>query len=125
MSQAKVLLVDDEVEFATTLAERLRLRNYDTKAIFQPENVLNIIRDDHPDVVLLDLKMPRINGIEILNAIKQIDPTVEVIILSGQGDEQTIDMGMRNGASDYVVKPVDIEEITTRINRAKRKRQTE
>jgi DNA-binding NtrC family response regulator len=122
MTATKVLLVDDEVEFASALSERLRLRNYDAKAVYHAEDAMPTVMNDRPDVVLLDLKMPGIDGIEVLKAIKKFDPAIEVIILSGQGDREIADEGIRAGAFDYVMKPVDIGEIITKIEQAKKNR---
>lgn len=121
MASTKVLLVDDEVEFASALSERLRLRNYDAKAVYHAEDALPAVRKDKPEVVLLDLRMPGIDGIEVLKAIKEFDSTIEVIILSGQGDKESAAKGIRAGAFDYVMKPVDIGEVTSKIEQAKKK----
>lgn len=122
MTVTKVLLVDDEVEFASALSERLRLRNYDAKAVYHAEDALPAVRKDKPDVVLLDLKMPGMDGIEILKSIKDFNPAIQVIILSGHGDKETVDEGIKAGALDYVMKPVDIGEIIRKIEQAKGRR---
>lgn len=122
MSQTKVLLVDDEAEFASALAERLRLRNYDSKAVFNAEDALAIVQSSSPDVVLLDFRMPGMDGIEVLKVIKQIDSTIEVIMLTGHGDTQSVEEGMKSGAFEYMMKPVDIGELLIKIDKAKKKR---
>ncbi len=119
MTRAKILLVDDEVEFASALSERLQLREYDAKPVYNAEDALDSIRTDPPHVVLLDLKMPGTKGAETLKAIKEIDPTVEVIIVTGVIDPQSEVEGMKNGAFDYILKPIDIEELITKIDKAK------
>jgi DNA-binding NtrC family response regulator len=119
---AKVLLLDDEVEFGSALAERLRLRDYDATAVSQAEDALTFIRSDPPDVVLLDLRMPGMDGIEVLKIIKQINPSIEVIMLTGHGDTQTVEQGMKSGAFQYVMKPIDIGELILRIDKAVKKR---
>ena len=122
MSQVKVLLIDDEVEFAAALAERLRLRNYDTKAVYTPEDGLAIVQSYSPDVILLDFKMPGMNGIEVLKIIKDMDPTIEVIMLTGQGDPESIEEGMKIGTFEYLMKPIDIGELILKIDKAQKKR---
>ncbi len=122
MPQAKVLLLDDEVEFGSALAERLRLRDYDATAVSQAEDALTFIRSDPPDVVLLDFRMPGMDGIEVLRIIKQINPSIEVIMLTGHGDTQTVEQGMKSGAFQYVMKPIDIGELILRIDKAVKKR---
>lgn len=122
MPPAKVLLLDDEVEFGSALAERLRLRDYDATAVSQAEDALTFIRSDPPDVVLLDLRMPGMDGIEVLKIIKQINPSIEVIMLTGHGDTQTVEQGMKSGAFQYVMKPIDIGELILRIDKAVKKR---
>ncbi|MEW6586165.1 MAG: response regulator [Nitrospirota bacterium] len=119
MTRTKVLLVDDEVEFASALAERLQLRNFDVRAASNALEALASINSDTPDVVVLDLKMPGMGGIEILKTIKKIDRTIEVILLTGHGDRESVQEGMQSGAAEYIMKPIDIEELISKINSAK------
>ncbi len=122
MSQTKVLLVDDEVEFASALAERLQMRNYDVRTANNAMEALGLINTFPPDVVILDLKIPGMDGIETLKTIKKLDPSIEVIMLTGHGDVRSVEEGMRSGAFEYIIKPVDIGELTSKINKAKKKR---
>jgi len=122
LSQAKVLLVDDEVEFGFALVERLRLKHYDVKAVSHVEDALAAVRSDPPDVVLLDFMMPGMDGIEILKFIKQIDPSIEVIMLTGNADTRIMEEVMKSGASDYIMKPADLGEVIFKIDNAKKKR---
>jgi DNA-binding NtrC family response regulator len=118
----KVLIVDDEVEFASTLAERLALRNYDVKAVYHVEDAITAAQSDPPDVVLLDLRMPGIGGFEVLKTIKQFDPAIEVIMLTGQPITEVTDEEVPAGLFDYIMKPVDIGELVVKINNATEKR---
>jgi DNA-binding NtrC family response regulator len=121
VTKVKVLLVDDEVEFVSALAERLRLRDYDARAVSQAEEALDIVRSDPPDVVLLDFKMPGMDGIEILKLIKSMHPSVEVIMVTGHGDTQSREEVMNSGAFEYIMKPIDIGELILKIDRSKKK----
>jgi DNA-binding NtrC family response regulator len=126
MSKVKVLVVDDEIEFATTLAERLNIRGFETTACFCTEDALALIHaKDFPDVVLLDLKMPRMDGMETLTEIKKYNPLIEVIMLTGHGAGVPLaGVGSNKfGAFDCVMKPADINELTTKIKQAMAKRQ--
>ena len=123
MAHTKVLLVDDEKEFASALAERLQLRNYNVQAAANALEALGIVHSFRPDVVLLDLKIPGMDGIETLRAIKKFDSAIEVIMLTGHGDVQSVENGMKNGAFEYIMKPVDISELTVKINKAWQKKQ--
>lgn len=122
MLQANVLLVDDETEFALALAERLRLRSYDARAVFHVEDAIAAVQSASPDVVLLDFRMPGMDGIEVLKIIKKIDPTIEVIMLTGHGDVRSVEEAIRNGAYEYIMKPLDLGELIMKINNAKKKR---
>jgi DNA-binding NtrC family response regulator len=124
MAHTKVLLVDDEKEFASALEERLQLRNYDVKSAANALEALGIVHSFLPDVVLLDLKIPGMDGIETLKAIKNFDSTIEVIMLTGHGDMRSVEDGMKSGAFEYIMKPVDIGELTLKINKAWQKKQT-
>jgi DNA-binding NtrC family response regulator len=125
MSQTKVLVVDDEAEFASALTERLNLRNYDTKTASNALEALSSIHQDRPDVVLLDLRIPGMDGIEILRAIKQYDQSIEVIMLTGHGDKESVEEGMKGGIFEYIMKPIDIGELTSKIDKAKKKKNHE
>lgn len=122
MSQTNVLLVDDEVEFASALAERLQLRNYNVKTAHNALEALAVIHSQVPDVIILDLKIPGMDGIETLKTIKKIDPSIEVIMLTGHGDVQSVAEGMKSGVFEYIMKPVDIGELTVKIDKAMKKR---
>jgi len=123
LPQIKVLLVDDEVEFASALAERLRLRDFDTQAVSNAEDVLTVIQNNPPDIVLLDYRMPGTDGIGVLKIIKEINPAIEVIMLTGLQDTLSMEEGMKSGIFEYMIKPVDIGELMIKINLAQKKRQ--
>ncbi len=125
MPKTKVLLVDDEIEFSSALAERLQLRNYDVRTANNALEALGLIHDYTPDVVILDLRIPGMNGIETLKTIKKLDATIEVIMLTGHGDVQSVEEGMKSGALEYIMKPVDIGELISKIDKAKKKRDKE
>ncbi len=121
-SQIKVLIIDDEVEFATTLAARLKLRNYSTQLATSGEEGLNSLEKEMPDVVVLDLKMPDLDGLEVLAQLKQINPAVETIILTGHGSFEAGMEGMNLGAFDYLMKPVDLNLLLEKIQKAYQKK---
>ncbi len=118
MDDVHVLIVDDEVEFASTLAERMELRGFKAKATNCGEDALSSVIAEPPDVVLLDLKMPDIGGLEVLDAIKNTDPTIEVIMLTGHGCTVSGIEGMEHGAFDYLMKPVDLKMLLEKIQQA-------
>ena len=126
MTKVKVLVVDDEIEFATTLAERLNIRGFETTACFCTKDAMALIHaKEIPDVVLLDLKMPHMDGMEALAEIKKYNPTIEVIMLTGHGGGIPLIGAAREKHSpfDCIIKPADINELTTKINQANAKRQ--
>jgi two-component system response regulator CpxR len=84
-----VLLVDDEREFVQTLSERLQLREMGSVVAYDGESALSLVNEDEPEVMIIDLKMPGIDGIEILKKVKQTRPEIEVIVLTGHGCEET------------------------------------
>lgn len=117
----KVLLVDDEREFVQTLSERLSMREVGSHAVFDGESALEMMADDEPEVMVLDLKMPGIDGLEVLKRTKTDRPGVEVIILTGHGSEADREECMRLGAFAYLQKPVDIELLSDTLKRANEK----
>ncbi len=117
----KVLLVDDEREFVQTLSERLSMREVGSHAVFDGESALEMMAEDEPEVMVLDLKMPGIDGLEVLKRTKAARPDVEVIILTGHGSEADREECMRLGAFAYLQKPVDIELLSATLKRANEK----
>ena len=111
MKGLEVLLVDDEIEFITTLSERLMLRGIQTSMATDGESALRRIEKDPPDVVIMDLLMPGINGLELLKQIGSRNPDVSVILLSGRGNEEDCQRGKLLGAVDFLIKPVDINDL--------------
>jgi two-component system, OmpR family, response regulator CpxR len=117
----KVLLVDDEREFVQTLSERLSMREVGSHVVFDGESALEMITEDEPEVMVLDLKMPGIDGLEVLKRTKATRPDVEIIILTGHGSEADRDECMRLGAFAYLQKPVDIELLSDTLKQANEK----
>lgn len=119
MDKLKILIVDDEMEFASTLAERLILRDFEAVAVSGAEEMMPLLHKGWtPDVALVDLKMPGLDGLAVLEMIKRHDPSIEVIIITGHGSTASAIAGMQRGLFDYLMKPVDIEELTARIRDA-------
>ena len=117
----KVLLVDDEREYVLTLSERLMTRNVGPYAVFNGQEALDLIGDDQPDVMVLDLKMPGIDGIKVLEQTKKNNPQIEVIILTGHGSEADKKTCLNLGAFAYLQKPTDIDKLSATINEAYKK----
>ena len=107
----KIMLVDDEKEFVHTLSERLRTRSLDSSIAYDGEQALEMASRETPDVIVLDLMMPGIDGIETLRRLKRDHPAVEVIILTGHGSEHEKQQAEELGAYAYLRKPVDIEAL--------------
>lgn len=115
MSKTRVMIVDDEAEFANTLAERLSLRGYEMHVVTLPAEAMPRLEAIRPDILLLDLRMPGISGAEILISARQLYPSTKVILMTGHMDlEQTIN-GLKLKSPQYIVKPVDIKELMERM----------
>lgn len=117
----KVLLVDDEREFVQTLSERLQMRDMGSAIAYDGESALEIVSRDEPEVMILDLKMPGIDGIEVLTRVKESRPDIEVIILTGHGSDKDRDICMNLGAFAYLQKPVNIELLSKTLREANEK----
>ncbi len=118
MDPMKILLVDDEREFVTTLAERLELRNMKVTIAMNGEEALGLVENDPPQVVVLDVLMPGLGGLEVLEKIKAMDSRIQVILLTGHGATKDGIKGMQLGAFDYLIKPIDIDELIDKLNGA-------
>jgi DNA-binding NtrC family response regulator len=113
-----VLLVDDEEEFLETLVKRMKKRNVNATGVKSGEEALELL-DQHPvDVVVLDVRMPGMDGIEALKEIKRRHPLIEVIMLTGHASVEVAVQGMELGAFDYLMKPIDIDELLYKLEDA-------
>ena len=115
----KVLLVDDERDFVLTLSERLLMRNLEPAVAFSGEQALELMAEEEPEVVVLDLKMPGIDGIEVLQRAAKEYPDVKIIVLTGHGSEKDKNRCMELGAFAYLEKPVDLDVLAETMRRAK------
>lgn len=106
-----VLLVDDEAEFAATLAERLKLRHFAASVALDGESALKRLETEHFDLVLLDVMLPGMHGIEVLRRMRALRPDLSVILLTGQAGARDGIEGMKEGAKGYLTKPVDLHEL--------------
>ncbi|MBA3007919.1 MAG: response regulator [Proteobacteria bacterium] len=122
MTKIKLLIVDDELEFAATLAERMELRGIETQIANTGQEALEKVYFSPPDVVILDLKMPDMNGLEVLQGIKALHPSIEVIMLTGHGSTASGIESKEKGAFDYIMKPVDLTELLEKLKLAYEKR---
>ena len=118
MDTFNVLLVDDEEEFLETLVKRMKKRNVNATGVKSGEEALELL-DQHPvDVVVLDVRMPGMDGIEALKEIKRRHPLIEVIMLTGHASVEVAVQGMELGAFDYLMKPIDIDELLYKVEDA-------
>ena len=118
---SKILLVDDEKEFVLTLSERLQIRDMGTAVVFDGKSALDLVHTDAPEVMIIDLKMPVIDGIDVLKQVKLTKPEIEVIVLTGHGSEQDKKKCMGLGAFAYMQKPVDINLLSKSLKKAIKK----
>lgn len=118
MAEYRVLLVDDEEEFVSALSERLMLRGIEVDSALNGEEALASLKEKEFEVVILDVMMPGLGGLEVLRQIKSTHPNTQVILLTGHGSTREGIEGMRLGAFDYLIKPVDIEEMLEKMKEA-------
>ncbi len=122
LTGAQVLLVDDEHELLASTAKVLRRRGVRVVTAAGGHEALDVILEQGFDVVVLDIQMPELDGLELCRRIKRLDPTTEVLFLTGHPSAMTALQGMEQGAFDYLVKPQDIDVLLGRIEQAYRKR---
>ena len=119
---ANVLLIDDEEQFLEVLGERLETRGLKVNTVTSGEDALTLIDDENYDAIILDLAMPGIDGIETLKLLKEKNPELEIIMLTGHATVQKGIEAMKLGAEDFLEKPVDLSVLLERISEAKNKR---
>ena len=122
MDNISVLLVDDEEDFLDTLVKRLRRRNVDAYGARSGAEALQFVEEKLPDVVILDVKMPGMTGIETLRRLKILHPLLEVIMLTGHANMEVAIEGMELGAFDYMIKPIEIDELLYKVQDAFRRK---
>jgi len=118
MEDFRVLIVDDEPDFLETIVKRLRKRKIDATGISSGKTALELLEVQHFDVVILDVRMPGMDGIETLREMKRMRPLMEVIMLTGHASVETGMDGMRQGAFDYVMKPAEIDDLIEKVRQA-------
>jgi PAS domain S-box-containing protein len=121
MSTSRILIVDDEELIVKLLARSLRSDGYETLSAYSGQQGLEVFRTESPDIVITDIKMPGMDGLELLRKIKEIDPEKEVIIATGHGDIDSTITALQFGASDFINKPVRDEALAIALERAKTK----
>lgn len=107
----QILVIDDEKDICTVLKKALTLDGYTVFTALDGVSGLKIVKEKRPDITLLDLKMPKMDGIEVLRHIKKIDKNIVVVIITGYGTMATARMAMKLGAFDYITKPIDLEYV--------------
>ncbi len=117
-----VLFVDDEVEFLDTLLKRMKKRNVNVSGVKSGEEAIKFVDQEQVDVVVLDVRMPGMDGIETLRQLKKRDPLIEVIMLTGHASVEVAVEGMELGAFDYLMKPMDIDELLYKLQDAHKKK---
>jgi len=120
--KAKVLLIDDEEEFIKSLTSRLEVRGLSVIGATRGQDAVNLLDKEKFDVIVLDLAMPGMDGLETLQKIKEKDPDAEIIMLSGHGSIKTSIEAIKLGAEDFMEKPVDLPELLEKIAEAREKR---
>ncbi|NNF97529.1 MAG: response regulator [Halobacteria archaeon] len=118
----KILLVDDEADFLEALSERMRTRGMDVTTSASAQEALDAVEKGAFDAVVLDLMMPGIDGLEALRILKEKDPKLQVILLTGHATVEKGVEAMKRGALDLLEKPTDIETLTQKIKEASTQR---
>ena len=119
---AKVLIVDDEKDFVAMFSLRLQAQGEKVSTAYSGKQALEVLSHVSIDVVILDIRMPGMDGIDTLKQIKTKHPLVEVILLTGHGSTETAVEGMKLGAFDYLMKPAEFEEIAIKLENARKRK---
>ena len=118
MEQLRILIVDDETDLVSTLAERLTLRGFQVEVATSVTDALRHVSEGNFSVLIIDVKMPGIGGLELMAQIKREHPDLPVILFTGHSSVADAERGMREGAHDYLMKPIDIEKLIEKIRSA-------
>jgi len=118
MDEIRLLLVDDEEDFIRALSERLHMRDLAGQTAFSGEQALEFVSEEEPDVMVLDILMPGMDGMEVLRRVRSMYPQIQVIIHTGHGNDLDEVEAWNLGVFDYLKKPVDIDLLVERIKAA-------
>lgn len=118
MGSLSVLFIDDEEELVQTLVERLELRGIDARGLSSGQEAIDCVAAEAFDVVLLDVKMPGVGGLEVLARLKELRPEQKVIMLTGHGSSRDAENGRALGAHDYLMKPVNFDDLLALLHEA-------
>jgi DNA-binding NtrC family response regulator len=122
VDQVRVVFVDDETDFLETVLKRMQKRKIDAVGFKNGPEALEWLRANPADVVVLDVRMPEMDGLQVLEEIKKIDNLIEVIMLTGHASLESAEKGMELGAFDYLMKPIDMDELLFKIEDAHQKK---
>lgn len=120
--QAKILLVDDEEDFVTSLARRLETRGMQVRTATRGQEAIDVVHNNRFDVVVLDLNMPGMDGLQTLEKLKEESPETEIIMLSGKGNIKTSTQAIKLGAEEFLEKPLEMSKLLQVITEAKDRR---
>ncbi len=115
MKQYRVLLIDDEEELVSTLVERLELRGIEAEAVTRGQAALDLLEKKRFDVVVADLKMPGMSGLEVMRTIRETYPDTKVLMITGHGAEDDETAEVREGEFEVLMKPFPIDVLLARI----------
>ena len=118
MERLKILIVDDEEELASAMAERLALRGFQADTVSSGAEALRFVSAGDFSVLIIDVKMPGLDGLSLMAEVKRTHPALPVILFTGQSSLAEAERGMRQGAFDYLVKPIDIDTVIEKIRAA-------
>ena len=118
MEQPKILIVDDEEDLTSAMVERLELRGFEVEAATSGIDALKLVSEADFGVLILDVRMPGIDGLQLMAEIKRQNLDLPVILLTGHGSTADAERGMREGAFDYVMKPIDLNTLVEKIQNA-------
>ncbi len=116
--KTRLLLIDDEKQFIEPLSERLKNRGFNVDVAVNGDQALHMIHNNRYEVVLLDVLMPGESGLKIYTKIRKVDQSIPVIMLTGHADMKTAIKEVRNGVFDYLIKPIQIDELIETIHLA-------
>jgi len=114
----KILIADDEKEFVETLAQRLEMRDFSVTTVCSGDGAIEIAKKINFDVIILDVNMPEVTGIDALKQIKKAKPLVPIIMLTGEATVDNAIQGMKLGAFDFLMKPADTDSLAEKIIQA-------